>query len=222
MKGYKRASSPTHAQVALNHILPFLAYHKIYDDWYRNANIQKPVFVRHNSYDDKTALSGCPYIATTLTAGNISTGGVPDSDLDIDVTDANTPLSSIGFANFSTAPRGVMHAQPVFSDGKSLFSLRQRNWSKDYFTTATLYPQQSGTTAGASISATTPAEGDSTQFTISQIRQANILQKWLERNNIAGSRYADQIRATFGVLPSDAMLDRAIFLGGMQEMEEYY
>lgn len=214
LKGYKIASSPTNAQVALNNILPFLAYHKIYDDWYRNANIQKPVFVRHNSYDEKTALSGCPYISTTITAGNVSTGGVPDSDIDIDVTDTNSPLTSIGFANFSTAPRGVVRAQPVFSDGKSLFSLRQRNWSKDYFTTATLYPQQSGTTSGASISAITPSEGDSMQFTISQIRQANILQKWLERNNIAGSRYADQIRATFGVLPSDAMLDRAIFLGG--------
>ncbi len=97
LKGYKIASSPTIAQVALNNILPFLAYHKIYDDWYRNANIQKPVFVRHNSYDEKTALSGCPYISTTITAGNISTGGIPDVDMNVDVTDTNTPLTSIGF-----------------------------------------------------------------------------------------------------------------------------
>lgn len=105
------------------------------------------------------------------------------------------------------------------ADGFSLFDLRQRNWSKDYFTTATLYPQQSGGTAGAGIKSALDRADEahvdgSTTFTISQIRQANILQKWLERNNIAGSRYADQIRATFGVLPSDAMLDRPIFLGG--------
>lgn len=215
IKGMKPNNAPINAttvySVGLKNILPFLAYHKIYDDWYRNANIQKPVFVRHNSYNRGTGLSGCPYVATTLTVSDSSAAGSAGSDMDVDVTDTNNPLTSIGFRN---VPRGSLIASNIFADGSTLFTLRQRNWSKDYFTTATLYPQQSGTSAGASISATTPIEGDPMQFTISQIRQANILQKWLERNNIAGSRYADQIRATFGVLPSDAMLDRAIFLGG--------
>lgn len=198
--------------VYLKNVLPFIAYHKIYDDWYRNANIQKPVFVRHNSYTSSTGLSGMPYISSTITVSDSLANGSLGPDMNTDVNlDASNPLDSIGFSGVS---RGILSAVPTFADGSSLFSLRQRNWSKDYFTTATLYPQQSGTTAGASISAVTPAEGEATQFTISQIRQANILQKWLERNNIAGSRYADQIRATFGVLPSDSMLDRAIFLGG--------
>lgn len=215
IKGMKPNNAPINAttvySVGLKNILPFLAYHKIYDDWYRNANIQKPVFVRHNSYTRGNGLSGCPYVATTLTVSDSSAAGSAGSDMDVDVTDTNNPLTSIGFRN---VPRGSLIASNIFADGSTLFTLRQRNWSKDYFTTATLYPQQSGTSSGASISATTPTEGDPMQFTISQIRQANILQKWLERNNIAGSRYADQIRATFGVLPSDAMLDRAIFLGG--------
>lgn len=212
--GIKGFTPVADTNVCIHNALPFLAYHKIYDDWYRNANIQKPVFVRRNSYDVTTGLSGCPYYPSTITFGNQGNPSSLGPNLDIDVSDSDTPLASIGFPQVSTMSKGVLLANPVFADNVSLFALRQRNWSKDYFTTATLYPQQSGTTAGASISATTPAEGDSTQFTISQIRQANILQKWLERNNIAGSRYADQIRATFGVLPSDAMLDRAIFLGG--------
>ncbi len=203
----------------ISNILPFVAYHKIYDDWYRNANIQKPVFVRHNSYTYDNSLSGLPYVSTTFTAADTnSAGGSSGSSLDPIISNVdgatNEPLSSI---SFSTAPAGVMIGAPTFADGVSLWSLRQRNWSKDYFTTATLYPQQSGTSSGAGIkSSLDTSEGPDgvTTFTISQIRQANILQKWLERNNIAGSRYADQIRATFGVLPSDAMLDRAIFLGG--------
>lgn len=207
------ADDTTVFRYSIPNILPFLAYHKIYDDWYRNANIQKPVFVRHSAYTMNNALSGLPYISHTVTVDdNSAQVGSDGSNLPIDVDDGTKgPLASIGFSRFS---RGSIIAASTFSDGVNLVDLRQRNWSKDYFTTATLYPQQSGTTAGASISATTPTEGESTQFTISQIRQANILQKWLERNNIAGSRYADQIRATFGVLPSDAMLDRAIFLGG--------
>lgn len=216
VKGIKPNSTDIVADITypvyLKNVLPFIAYHKIYDDWYRNANIQKPVFVRHNSYTSSTGLSGMPYISSTITVSDSLANGSLGPDMNTDVNlDASNPLDSIGFSGVS---RGILSAVPTFADGSSLFSLRQRNWSKDYFTTATLYPQQSGTTAGASISAVTPAEGEATQFTISQIRQANILQKWLERNNIAGSRYADQIRATFGVLPSDAMLDRAIFLGG--------
>lgn len=217
VKGVKPNNAPMNAttlyQVEIKNALPFLAYHKIYDDWYRNANLQKPVFVRHNSYTRDNALSGLPYVSTTVSIDDYSgSAGSNGSGLPIDVDDSGTfPLNSLGFRG---TQRGALLAKSTFVDGVSLYSLRQRNWSKDYFTTATLYPQQSGTTAGASISAFTPSEGEDTQFTISQIRQANILQKWLERNNIAGSRYADQIRATFGVLPSDAMLDRAIFLGG--------
>ena len=198
---------------SLSNILPFIAYHKIYDDWYRNANIQKPVFVRPSAFTNGMSASALPYINTTVTVSDSTTGaastGSNGSDIPIDGSSA--PLSSI---KFNKAPFGKLWVSERLGDGVSLFSLRQRNWSKDYFTNATLYPQQSGTTAGAGIKSALDTGDSTTTFTISQIRQANILQKWLERNNIAGSRYADQIRATFGILPSDAMLDRPIFLGG--------
>lgn len=198
---------------SLSNILPFIAYHKIYDDWYRNANIQKPAFVRPSAFTNGMSASALPYINTTVTVSDSTTGaastGSNGSDMRIDGSSA--PLSSI---KFNKAPFGKLWVSEKLGDGVSLFSLRQRNWSKDYFTNATLYPQQSGTTAGAGIKSALDTGDSTTTFTISQIRQANILQKWLERNNIAGSRYADQIRATFGILPSDAMLDRPIFLGG--------
>ena len=55
----------------------------------------------------------------------------------------------------------------------------------------------------------------STGFSIASLRAANALQKWLERNNIAGTRYYDQILAHYGVLPSDAVFQRAVLLGAM-------
>lgn len=208
----------------INNILPFLAYHKIYDDWYRNANIQKPAFVRKTAFTNGDSCGCLPFYPSTVTVSDTySSSGSAGSDMsDIVVEDhlesgvENTPLSSIAF---NRSEFGKLIVSTKLADGFSLFDLRQRNWAKDYFTTATLYPQQNGATAGAGIkSGLDVADSEhldgSTTFTISQIRQANILQKWLERNNIAGSRYADQIRATFGVLPSDAMLDRPIFLGG--------
>ena len=208
----------------VNNIFPFLAYHKIYDDWYRNANIQKPAFVRKTAFANGDSCGCLPFYPSTVTVSDtFSQSGTVGSNMSGIVDDdslgdggKNTPLSAL---SFNRNQFGRLIVSTKLADGFSLFDLRQRNWSKDYFTTATLYPQQNGTTAGAGIkSALDTADQEhpdgSTTFSISQIRQANILQKWLERNNIAGSRYADQIRATFGVLPSDAMLDRPIFLGG--------
>ena len=208
----------------VNNIFPFLAYHKIYDDWYRNANIQKPAFVRKTAFANGDSCGCLPFYPSTVTvsdtfnqSGSVGSdmSGIVDEDT-LGDGGKNTPLSAL---SFNRNQFGRLIVSTKLADGFSLFDLRQRNWSKDYFTTATLYPQQNGTTAGAGIkSALDTADQEhpdgSTTFSISQIRQANILQKWLERNNIAGSRYADQIRATFGVLPSDAMLDRPIFLGG--------
>lgn len=197
---------------AVNNIMPFLAYHKIYDDWYRNANIQKPVFVR--SETPTKSLSSLPWnpkFSTVVGGSSPVVGSDYNKGWSDDVISGQDEiLKAFGFNLTSRVSDTVL--SPLFNDGSSLFTLRQRNWSKDYFTIATLYPQQNGMTGGAGV--TSRVASDSTTFTISQLRQANILQKWLERNNIAGERYADQIRATFGVLPSDAMLDRPIFLGG--------
>lgn len=211
-KGVPHLDKTGDAKFAVNNIMPFLAYHKIYDDWYRNANIQKPVFTR--SETPTKSLSSLPWnpkYTTVLAATNPLTDGSGNSGWSHDeVTGDSEILKQFGFnLNFRYSDTLVT---PEFADGSDLFTLRQRNWSKDYFTTATLYPQQNGLTGGAGV--TSSVSAGSTTFTISQLRQANILQKWLERNNIAGERYADQIRATFGVLPSDAMLDRPLFLGG--------
>lgn len=152
-------------------MLPFLGYHKIFDDWYRNSKIQKPVFVNSSGFDVHSP--------------------------------SYSPWRSVSSEIFGN-----------FNDGVNLFDLRQRNYAKDRFTTASLYPQADGTVGGSKLSIDT--SGSEGSFTIAQLRQANVLQRWLERNNIAGERYADQIRATFGVYPSDAILDRSLYLGSSQ------
>lgn len=153
-------------------LLPLLAYHRVYDEWYRNSKITKPAFVR-------VATDG----ATRGRAGNL-------------------PWISGAFNH-----RGDEVDYFNLADGVSIFDLRQRCWGKDYFTTASLFPQADGTTTGAT------AAIEDGKISISSLRSANVLQRWLERNNIAGERYADQINAHFGVMPSDALIDRPIFLG---------
>lgn len=50
--------------------------------------------------------------------------------------------------------------------------------------------------------------------TINELRRAVALQRWLENNARGGSRYIEQIFAHFGVKSSDARLQRPEFLGG--------
>lgn len=166
---------PASQIVNIPNILPWVAYHKIWDDWYRNSRIQKPAFVNSPSLISGGLVRVLPWLSQTY---RYST-----------------------FDNFTD-----------FADGVSLFSLRQRCWAKDYFTSASLYPQANGSeTLGTEVKFDT--SGDSGSFTIGALRSANVLQRWYERNNIAGERYGDQIKAQYGILPSDAFLDRPLFLG---------
>lgn len=165
--------------------LPFIAYQRVYDEWYRNPRITQPLFVRPSSPGESNnsvySLPWLQYVHKFFVPGSDFKNAIA---LESDVFDYNH-----------------------LADGSTLTTLRQRCWGDDYLTTCALYPQASGSITGNPIR----VEGDS--FTISDLRTANVLQRWAERRNIAGPRYADQLLATWGVMPSDAIIDRPIYLG---------
>lgn len=171
--GFKGAPT-SEANIYLN-ALPFIAYHRIFDDWYRESRIQAPLFFRPSSGAINVAgPSALPY--TSVVSGGSAGPIVPYSAL--------------------------------FPDGVAVGSLRQRNFAKDYFTTSTPLPQ-----AGNASQLEFDVTDNKGAFSIAALRAANSLQKWMERNNIAGYRYSDQIFAQFGRYPSDAIMDRCIYLG---------
>lgn len=151
--------------------LKYLAYHKIWNDFYRDSRIQQPCFLKHNPSLGDYRLLSMPYWTAV--------GGSP-----------------------------LVLNDGVLADGYMFYELRQRNWSRDYFTNATPLPQ-----AGDPARVAFAINNDEGSFSIASLRAANSLQMWLERNNVAGFRYGDQIRAHFGIYPSDAALDRPIYLG---------
>lgn len=174
--GFKAA--PTGEQNIYLNALPFIAYHRIFDDWYRESRIQAPLFYRpSNNGLGGNSPSAVPFVSLA--------GVSVDSPLTFN------PSSTLG-------------------DGVRLLSLRQRNFAKDYFTTATPLPQAGNASQLEFDTDNTTGKG---AFSIASLRAANSLQKWMERNNIAGYRYSDQIYAQFGRYPSDAIMDRVIYLG---------
>lgn len=190
-----RDLSLTGANTLTVNALPYLAYQKIWDDWYRDSNIQQPFFCEGvpniGSIDPRAAY--LPYMRTSGTVRAVSGGTY------------STANSYLGF------------------NGRPLTNLAQRNFAKDYFTTMTTAPQSGAASQLQwSISSTDIQDANnnvtqsvSTGFSIASLRAANALQKWLERNNIAGTRYYDQILAHYGVLPSDAVFQRSVLLGAM-------
>lgn len=174
--------------------LPFLAYHRIWDDWYRDTRIQAPVFY-------KPALAIPDTVFATRAAW--------------------TPFVSINYSGQSTDEQygpvfsrpSDTSSMPLLGDSVGLMSLRQRNWSKGYFTTATTLPQAGD---GAEIQIDVDDNGIGA-LSIAAIRSANALQKWEERNNFS-YRYADQIYGQFGIYPDSAKMDRAIYLGRTRQV----
>lgn len=158
-------------------VLPCLAYHRIWDDWYRDSRIQAPLFYR------------------------------PDRDVFSSVNDI---LRSMPYISSDSGNSYMLTPTSTFSGGHRFDWLRQRNWVKDYFTSASPLPQ-AGNASEVKFDVNVVAETGA--FSISTLRAANSLQKWMERNNIAGYRYSDQIYAQFGVYPSDAIMDRCLYLG---------
>lgn len=189
----------------IKNLLPYFAYHKIYDDWYRNPNIEKPLFVRPASDSITWSVSSLPWVNVGFHDQSDYNPAFKASFIKTSGADPSFNLQKSLF--FLGADFDPEHDSGVnYKKYPHLFSLHQRQWAKDYYTTASLYPQSSGSISGSTVES-------KENFTIGQLRSANVLQRWLERNNIAGQRYSDQIKATWGVMPSDAILDRPLFLG---------
>lgn len=165
--------------------MPFLAYHKILDTWYRDQNNVKPFFIKS---------------PTPNTAGNSPI----EHSIDSITPSSNTPILRLQ----PVSSTGGTVYDNLFDSSIGLGSLRQRSWAKDYFTTMTTRPQ-----AGDVAQITFATSGSSGSITVSDIRSANALQKWLERNNISGTDYGAQILSHFGVTPPDAVLDKPLLLG---------
>lgn len=206
--GYK--SGGFEAQTLIS-AMPFLAYHKFVDDWVRDENNMKPFFPK--------AAAGAYYNgsgSSASVANTVHPALLPYSATGMQgaANSFSTPVVlELGMRPFRTANVSEADLSSPWPTDQSLTlgGLRQRCWAKDYFTTATTRPQ-----AGAAASVIFDTSGETGNISIASIRAANSLQKWMERNNIAGTDYGSQIVSHFGVTPPDAVLQRSVLLGSVR------
>lgn len=164
--------------------LPMLAYHKIYNDWFRNSLVQKDIF-------DKSNVGSAVY--------NPSTSNVlfPSS------------VSTVRYTmTYNASSTSATAGGSVFADGVDISSLRQANFGSDLYTSCTPSPEN-GVAQSVSFD-TSAAKG---KFTISALRAANSMQQFLERNNLAGNRLVDYVKAQYGAYLNDSIAQRPVLLG---------
>lgn len=218
-------------------VLPFRAYAKICDDWFRSEALMNPVNVSVGDVDTNGANTGDQVV-------DIEKGGKPfiackyfDYFTACLPGPQRTSGPSVEFALRGLLPVNAYGAKSTYdtdsgyASGTGDLKLRFKNASNAYvpfgsgnFKTGM---NSNGMFADGSSSPTPPSPGNyvtpdnlfadlnnTSVFDINELRQAFAIQRYYEKQARGGTRYIEMIKAFFNVDSPDSRLQRTEYLGG--------
>lgn len=255
-------------------LTPFLAYQFVYNEYYRDSELEDDLFETPYRHLWWFTAEGCEEFLRCLQGigshdfSKLSYFVTNDSGIIALTTTALNPeyvqdglLPLTSYSRQATLLNNSNFEYELFEEIiHDLFQLRTRAWHKDYFTCArpdivnsevpivpvqfndllqpvsggaqsrSIAPGQVFVASSSTPSATTtsPTAGTISRtnsgqylftklgFTISALRLANAIQKKEEKIMMFGKRYLEQLASRFGVISSDASLQRPQYLGGTQ------
>jgi hypothetical protein len=176
------------------------AYNLIYNEWFRDENLQNSVVVDKGDGPDASASTNY----TLLRRGkrkDYFTSALPWPQKGASVT---LPLGT-------SAP--IKANAPATGD--RVLTIQTSTIANDRMVTSGAHLYNDGTNyTGADKYALYADLSTATAATINQLRQSFQIQKLLERDARGGTRYTEIIRSHFGVVSPDARLQRPEYLGG--------
>jgi hypothetical protein len=189
------ASLPSGAAPIEVNALPFAAYNRIYNDYYRDQNLQNPLV--------DTLFNGSNDISLFMNIKNRA--------WEHDYFTSSLPFAQKGAA--VNLPIGSVHIpyQPIA--GKSanygVNNRVQSTVSGDYYNV-----EAAPSPLGNGFLYSKGGSYDVGNTTINDLRRAYSLQKFLEKNARAGTRYVESLLAHFFVKAQDSRLQRAEYICG--------
>jgi len=174
--------------------LPIRAYYKIFNDYYRDQNLQTEYNINTIDYNE---MNSVPLVRAW--EKDYFTSALPWAQKGEEVFIPGTGVFNPEYTDSSRIQRGV-------PQGGAPPNGALENQNGDLFVTPS-----------GDLSRIENLQTDQTvetEININDLRLAYRIQKWFERQARAGSRYTETILSHFGILSEDARLQRPEYLGG--------
>lgn len=185
--------------------LPFKAYQLIYNEYYRDQTIDDDIFDKDNNPD---------YI--TLDSGHIDSA---DEEFLLCVAKRSKRWDKDYFTScLPEAQKGEAVDVPLHVTGQGqYYEAPTADGDYDKYNPGSTVDIQSGST-GLMTSSEVGVEylglDPGTTIDVNDLRKVTRIQRWLERQARAGSRYCETLLSHFGVHPGDHQLQRPVYCGG--------
>lgn len=198
--------------------LPFRAYAKVWNEWFRDENLQQPVTM--SKTDATTAGSNTGTNLTDAEAGGLPLKVCKYKDYFTSCLPSPQKGNAIKLPLTGNAPIVGKNV----TDGENIeYSLRVVDGGNvrvsDFYINAPdiKFPNGSTRVQDESQNAFLYADlGNIAATTINELRQAIAVQHILERDARTGTRYKEYLQGAWGVTSPDARLDRSEYIGGFR------
>lgn len=188
-------------------VLPFRAYAKIWNDYYRDPNLDNELDLDLDLQGDVSAQT----VAANLFSGrnrmwekDYFTSALPWAQRGAEVL---LPLAGTGSVTYNPTSRFVKEDGTAGSAGAATFTAGTIDGNEIY----SLPDGIAGTMRVENIDEVNITTSD---VSINDFRRSLAIQRWLENNARGGGRYIEQIESHFNTRVPDFRLQRAEYLGG--------